>query len=172
MKALMTIASLLLATQAFAFGFGSNKMADAATVSKALANPYQYRIDDGGNINFGNGFYIRRINFAGKAQVCHSNNYLYGGVRNKCVKPVSQGDEVTGCKQYKQVQLKTQMVGTAQVCTDNQGDGGPCTKYATVKFNKGPQVKVAIYKKSQMSDSNPTAGFKGFTYLTIPACND
>lgn len=168
----MIIASLMVAFQASAIG-GNSQMASEATVAKAKANPSQYRFDDGGNINFGSGFYVRRFNFKGQAQVCHSGNYLYAGTRNKCVKPVYNDDEVVGCKEYKTVQLKTQMVGTAQVCTDNDDDSsGPCSKFATVKFNKGPNVKVGIYKKSQMSDDNKSDGFKGYTYLTIPACND
>ncbi len=174
MKLLLTLTALLFSAQALAFGgISSNKMASDALVKKALANPKQYKFDDGGNIDFGNGIFKRRINFAGQPQACHDGQYLYAGNAQKCVKPIFGGkdDNVTGCAQYKTVALKTLMVGTRQVCTAYANDsGGDCTKYTTVKVNRGPKVKVALYNSSYNS-KNENEGFLGFTYLTLPVCN-
>jgi hypothetical protein len=172
MKTLLILVSILVAGQAFAIGGLGNKMASHELVARAKANPNLYHFDDGGNINFGNGFYLRRFNFKGQPQVCHAGNFLYAGVRNKCVKPVYSEGEVVGCQQHQQVQLKTQMVGTAQICTDHSDDGGPCGKFSTVKFNKGPQVKVAIFRgRATTNMDSKHDRFQGYAYLTIPRCN-
>ena len=176
MKLLVVLMSLLMAGQVMAgfHGLPKNKMAKPEVVQKALAAGRGWMFDDGGNISFGNGFYLRRIKFNGQPNVCHANNFLYAGSTKKCVKPVYDDDEKVGCDQYKTVQLKTQMVGTGQVCTkyeNEDNDSGPCKKYATVKFNKGPRVKVALYKGRKDHD-DPRRNFKGFTYLTLPRCND
>ncbi len=176
MKLLLIISTLLFTAQTFAFsGITSNKMASDAVVKKALANPKQYKFDDGGNIDFGNGIFVRRFSFSGQPQACHDGQYLYAGSAKKCVKPIYSGDDdnITGCAQYKTVSLKTLMVGTRQICTNYSGkdDSGPCTKYSTVKVNRGPKVKVAIYKSGQSSQDHVNAGFLGFTYLTLPVCN-
>ncbi len=171
MKLLCMILVVLTTQWALAgFGFGSNKKASPELVKEALANPQKYRFDDGGNISFGNGFYLRRFSFAGKPNACHAGNFLYAGVQKKCVSPVYQGDEIVGCKEYSNSQLKTQMVGSAKICSETAGDDGPCKTFSTVKFNKGPRVKVAIFKRSEMSDMNHLSGFKGFTYLLLPPC--
>lgn len=167
MKLILTLAAMMMSMQAFA------QTVSDATVKKALANPSQYFFDDGGNIDFGNGIFKRRFNFAGQAQACYVGNMLYAGLGKKCVKPIYSGDEEKGCAQYKTVELKTVMVGTRQVCVQSSGkDGnGECTKYATVKVNRGPKVKVALYKKSSMNSDNSSSGLLGYTQLTLPVCN-
>ena len=173
MRVLFVIASLLVASPAYTgFGFGSNKKAPQSIVQKAFDNPGSYKFDDGGNISFGNGIYKRRFDAKGRPQVCHKNNYLYAGSAKKCVKPVYSQDKIVGCNQQKTVQLKTLMSGTGQICTRYSDPDDPwsdCVSYSTVRINKGPKVKVGIFRKSEMS-SDPSDGFKGFTFLNIPSC--
>lgn len=113
MKAILLISSLL-----FAFNALAGELSDDM-VQKALANPKRYHFDDGGNIDFGNGFFKRRINFAGQAQVCHENNYIYGGEGKKCIKYKNKKK----CKEYNTFTLMTKMVGTKTICINEPGDG-------------------------------------------------
>lgn len=172
MQSFSVLIILLCTLEALAFRFGGHQMVSEAQLKTALANPSSYQFDDGGSISFGHGFYARRFNFKGQAQACYSSGYLYAGRQKDCVKPMydSEGG-VAGCQKEQDIELKTKMVGVRKVCV-TQGEGGEiCSQYSTVKFKKGPKVKVAVYKKALMDRKDPLAGFLGFAYLKLPACS-
>ena len=83
MKVILLLLSLSFILQSLP---ANAKTASDKLVKEALANPGRYQFKDSGNIDFGNGFYKRRVDFAGRPQVCHYKNYLYAGTAKKCVK--------------------------------------------------------------------------------------
>jgi hypothetical protein len=172
MKHLVFILTLLICEFAFC---GGEPVASDALLKKALANPSQYYFDDGGNIDFGNGFYKRRFSSSGKALACYQGNYIFAGATQKCIQPTlnSDGDQV-GCDSYIAVELKTVMVGIRKICSGNEenSNNNACAKYSTIKVSRGPRVKVAIFYKPQMNSKNSKAGLLGYNYLTLPRCHN
>ncbi len=176
MKALILVLFTMASVQAVAAGFGQytpNKWASESTVADAKANPSRYIFDDGGNIDFGNSIYKRRISLGGQPQACVSGNYLYAGTAQKCTNWTEDDDDndSKSCTSTKTVELMTQMTGTKQVCKDVDDDdddnfgGSGKQKCWMITLNKGPQVKVALVQKAGKQ-------FKGFVKMTLPTCND
>ena len=157
MKFLIALTFILVSTQSLASSYSPNKWAKDSVVADAQANPSRYKFDDGGNIDFGNSIYKRRISLSGKAQACYSGNYLYAGTGTKCVKKDDDGD----CVSYGTFDLVTVMTGKKEVCKEDDDGKEKCW---SIKINNGPDVKVALVRKQ-------TGTFKGFTIMTLPACD-
>lgn len=169
MKVLLFVTSLFFVAQSFSISTANASGAVSDEVLKeAFSNPKRFQFDDGGNIDFGHGFFKRRFNFAGQPQVCHQNNYLYAGEGTKCI---SSSAKYT-CDEYATYDLLTEMVGSKFVCGDRDRGyyWGRCDNPTELKFNYGPKVKVSIYKTSKR-DGKGKYGRIGYTYLTIPACD-
>lgn len=134
-------------------------------LAEALSNPRRFHFNDGGNIDFQNGFFKRRINFAGRPQVCHDGTYIYGGTGKKCVLNI----EKKVCAKKVTVDLMAKMEGTHIVCNDiGNSENTDCKHPSYMKFNYGPDVKVKVYRKV----GGKTKGrYLGYAIIEIPRCD-
>lgn len=154
--------------------FATTAVAGNLTWGDVVANKSRYHIDAPGTF-FKNSnkralgtTFKRFINFDGKAQVCLTDDMVYGGAGQRCVKTEERGDESV-CVKKEYSELWAPRFGSRTVY-QYAGDNDTPVGSVEVPFAIGNTVKVNVYDKASMNSDQENSRIVGTFTVALPKC--